>query len=124
MKKVLSALIIFVLFGSFLPGFSENRIASKSVISGTNIPYVQPHSYRHHGYYGRQYQRSGGTQVYRTHRHKYVSQSFNGYENSNFPRRSYYVPSYCQPGAAMHNGDYNPFCNQYKPYGSGMYINF
>ena len=55
---------------------------------------------------------------------KYAKQYFDGYENNSFSRRSYYLPTYCQPGAAMNSGMNNPFCNQYLPYGSGFYTNF
>lgn len=67
---------------------------------------------------------NNGVQTYGMPHQKFVTKHFNGYENSRFPRRSYYLPSYCQPGATMYNGYHNPFCNQYLPYGSGFYTNF
>lgn len=44
--------------------------------------------------------------------------------NRRFPRRSYYIPSYCMPERNFVNNFNNPFCSQYRPYGSNMYINF
>ena len=41
-----------------------------------------------------------------------------------FPKRSYYIPSYCMPETGFYSNPYNPFCNQYRPYGSNMYLNF
>ena len=39
-----------------------------------------------------------------------------------FPRRSYYIPSYCLPVTNFNN--LNPFCTQYLPYGNSMYLSF
>ena len=44
--------------------------------------------------------------------------------NNKFPIRSYYIPSYCMPERRFYGGDYNPFCNHYRPYGSNLYISF
>jgi len=59
-------------------------------------------------------------------RHKYHYKDFAG--EKRFANRSYYIPSYCMPGAGFHsniyNDMYNPFCNHYRPFGSNMYISF
>ena len=130
MKKMLLTVILLLLCGSLLPSYaqrvvSNSRIASRSTIVGTNRPYVKPMRHHHHrGYNGRCNQYGNGVQVYKTHHPKYVTQYYDGFENNNFSKRSYYIPTYCQPGAAIHNSDYNPFCNHYKPYGSGVYVSF
>ncbi len=41
-----------------------------------------------------------------------------------FPRRSYYIPSYCLPTSRFYNNNHNPFCSQYLPYGHSMYLDF
>ena len=41
-----------------------------------------------------------------------------------YPRRSYYIPSYCMPETGFNIDIYNPFCNHYRPYGSNMYLSF
>lgn len=55
-------------------------------------------------------------------RHRYHYKDFAG--GRRFHRRSYYIPSYCMPGTIFHDDIYNPFCNQYRPYGSNLYISF
>ena len=45
-------------------------------------------------------------------------------ENRQFPRRSYYIPSYCLPVSRFYNNNFNPFCAQYMPYGNSMYLRF
>ena len=129
MKKLLLMICVFIFCASLLPSYASQTVVSNSrtvsMISGTNRPYIQPPVSRHrNSYRGRCHYNGDGVQVYKTPRPKYDTQYFNGYENNNFPRRSYYVPSYCQPGSSMYNGMNNPFCNQYMPYGAGMYINF
>lgn len=55
---------------------------------------------------------------------KKYHQTYKNYAgHRNFHHRSYYVPSYCMP---YNEYTYirNPFCNQYRPYGSNMYIGF
>lgn len=40
-----------------------------------------------------------------------------------FHPKSYDIPSYCLPEHNFIDTD-NPFCSQYRPYGSNMYISF
>lgn len=44
--------------------------------------------------------------------------------NRQFHRRSYYIPSYCMPETGFYNYNNNPFCTQYRPYGSNFYLGF
>ena len=40
-----------------------------------------------------------------------------------FGHRSYYVPSYCMPQVGFYYQS-NPFCTQYRPYGSSIFLSF
>lgn len=42
----------------------------------------------------------------------------------NYHSKSYYIPPYCMPGNESEIYFSNPFCNQYRPYGSNMYLGF
>lgn len=55
-------------------------------------------------------------------RHTYKYVDFAG--ERRFPKRSYYIPSYCMPDTGFNTYIYNPFCNHYRPYGSNMYLSF
>lgn len=54
--------------------------------------------------------------------HKYRYDGFAG--RRNFPARSYYIPSYCMTVHDFYINPANPFCNQYRPIGSNMYVSF
>ena len=45
-------------------------------------------------------------------------------DNRQLHKRSYYIPSYCMPQREFYSNYNNPFCSQYKPYGSNMYLGF
>lgn len=53
---------------------------------------------------------------------KYKYSDFGG--NRQFHKRSYYIPSYCMPETGFYNNNNNPFCSQYRPYGSNFYLGF
>lgn len=55
-------------------------------------------------------------------RHKYRYKDFAG--ERRYPKRSYYIPSYCMPNTTFYADEHNPFCNHYRPYGSNMYLSF